>query len=117
MARNVKSASGLSRRKCRPCRPGSRPLSDGREYLGKLNGWDREGGKISRRFRFKDYGQVAAFVNAVAWIAQAEDHHPDVEFGTRTCRVSYSTHAAGGLTENDFICAAKIDLIYGNPKT
>jgi 4a-hydroxytetrahydrobiopterin dehydratase len=52
-----------------------------------------------------------AFVNALAWIAHAEDHHPDIEVGYRNCHVRYSTHAIGGLSENDFICAAKIDAL------
>ena len=52
-----------------------------------------------------------AFVNALAWVAHAEDHHPDIEVGYNSCHVRYSTHAIGGLSENDFICAAKIDAL------
>ena len=66
---------------------------------------------ISRRFGFKNYYQTIAFVNAVAWIANAEDHHPDLEVSYKNCTVNYSTHSLGGLSPNDFICAAKIDAL------
>ena len=66
---------------------------------------------ISRTFRFKNYYQTLAFVNALAWIAHGEDHHPDLEVGYNRCLVRYSTHAVGGLSENDFICAARIDAL------
>jgi 4a-hydroxytetrahydrobiopterin dehydratase len=66
---------------------------------------------ISRTFRFKNYYQTLAFVNALAWIAHGEDHHPELEVGYNRCLVRYSTHAVGGLSENDFICAAKIDAL------
>jgi len=66
---------------------------------------------ISRTFRFKNYYQTLAFVNALAWIAHGEDHHPDLEVGYNRCLVRYSTHTVGGLSENDFICAARIDAL------
>jgi 4a-hydroxytetrahydrobiopterin dehydratase len=66
---------------------------------------------ISRTFRFRDYYQTLAFVNALAWIAHSEDHHPDLEVGYNRCLVRYSTHAVGGLSDNDFICAARIDAL------
>jgi len=66
---------------------------------------------ISRTFRFSNYYQTLAFVNALAWIAHGEDHHPDLEVGYNRCLVRYSTHAVGGLSENDFICAARIDAL------
>ena len=71
-----------------------------------------DGGKgIQRTFSFKNYYQTMAFVNALAWVAHAEDHHPDLTVGYNRCVVNYSTHSVGGLSENDFICAARIDLL------
>jgi 4a-hydroxytetrahydrobiopterin dehydratase len=66
---------------------------------------------ISRTFRFRNYYQTLAFVNALAWIAHGEDHHPDLEVGYNRCLVRYSTHTVNGLSENDFICAARIDAL------
>lgn len=72
---------------------------------------DTIGNEISRTCRFGNYYQTIAFVNALAWVAHAEDHHPDLEVGYNRCRIRYSTHAIGGLSENDFICAARIDAL------
>lgn len=69
------------------------------------------GAGISRTFRFKNYYQTIAFVNALAWVAHTQDHHPDLEVAYNRCRVQYSTHSVGGLSENDFICAAHIDRL------
>lgn len=66
---------------------------------------------LNRTFKFKNYYQTIAFVNSVAWIAHQEDHHPDLQVSYNQCSVSYSTHSVNGLTDNDFICAAKIDDI------
>ena len=66
---------------------------------------------IRREFKFKDFYRTMSFVNALAHIANLEDHHPDLELGYNYCRVLFTTHAIGGLSENDFICAAKIDRI------
>jgi 4a-hydroxytetrahydrobiopterin dehydratase len=68
--------------------------------------------EISRDFNFKNYYQTMAFVNAIAWMAHRENHHPDLEVGYNHCLVRYSTHALGGLSENDFICAAKVDRLF-----
>ena len=70
-----------------------------------------DGKGIQRTFRFKNYYQTIAFVNALAWVAHAEDHHPDLAVGYNRCTVNYSTHSVGGLSENDFICAARIDAL------
>lgn len=83
------------------------------ENIRLLAGWKREGFAITRTFTFKNYHQTMAFVNAVAWIAHRENHHPDISFGYKSCTVRYTTHAIGGLSENDFICAAKIDALIG----
>jgi len=69
------------------------------------------GAAIRRTVRFKNYYQTIAFVNALAWIAHAEDHHPDLEVGYNRCVVNFSTHSAGGLSANDFICAAHLDAL------
>ena len=79
--------------------------------LKGVQGWAYTGGMIRKTFDFKNYYQTMAFVNALAWIAHREDHHPDIEVGYKRCHVRYSTHSIGGLSENDFICAAKIDAL------
>ena len=66
---------------------------------------------IVRTFTFSNYYQTLAFINSVAQIAHKQDHHPDTCFGYKQCEITYSTHSVGGLSLNDFICAAKIDLI------
>ncbi len=103
----------LSARHCKPCEGGTPPLGkeEAERLLAALRGWHLLDGAIARRFEFKNYYQTMAFVNAVAWIAHNEDHHPDLEVSYRFCRVSYTTHAVGGLSENDFICAAKVDAL------
>ena len=70
-----------------------------------------DGRSLRRAFGFRDFHHTMAFLNAVAWIANAEDHHPDFEAGYDYCRMTLSTHSVGGLSENDFICAAKIDAL------
>jgi 4a-hydroxytetrahydrobiopterin dehydratase len=81
--------------------------------LAQFPQWQRvdEGRAIQRDFSFDSYWAGLGFVNAVAWIAQQEKHHPDIELGYKKARVKFSTHAANGLTENDFICAAKVDRL------
>ena len=66
---------------------------------------------LKRALKFKDFYRTMSFVNAVAHIANVEDHHPDLEVGYNYCRITYSTHSIGGLSQNDFICAAKIDRL------
>ena len=103
----------LKRRHCVPCEGGVPPLDPERVTALKpqIPGWEILGNRISRTFRFKDFSDTMAFVNAVAWVATREDHHPDLEVGYSTARVVYWTHAIGGLSENDFICAARIDAL------
>ena len=76
--------------------------------LPDLPGWATEGLAITRTWKFADHYEVMAFVNALAWISHREDHHPDMLVGYNTVKVSYSTHTAGGVTEKDLICAAKV---------
>lgn len=70
-----------------------------------------DGARISRDFTFHNFYETVAFVNALAWVANREDHHPDLEVSYKHCVVHFSTHAIGGLSENDFICAAKADAL------
>jgi len=104
----------LEARHCKPCEKGGSPLSDAdaERYLAELRGWESGRGAIGKRFEFKNYYQTMAFVNAVAWIAHSQGHHPDLEVSYNACRVSYMTHAVGGLSENDFICAARVDALF-----
>jgi len=103
----------LANRKCKPCDGGVAPYSvlQAGELLKSLKGWIIEDGKLVKLYAFKNYYQTMAFVNALAWISHREDHHPDLQVGYNKCRVEYSTHAIGGLSENDFICAAKCDAL------
>lgn len=81
------------------------------ELMQQLDGWEFLETRLRKDYQFKNYYQTIAFVNAIAWISHREDHHPDLEVGYNKCRVEYMTHAIGGLSENDFICAAKIDAL------
>ena len=106
----------LADRHCAPCRGGVEPYTteQARSALGSLAAdWrlTADGRHIQRDFKFKDFYRVMSFVNALAHIAHAEDHHPDLELGYTYCRVRYTTHEIKGLSENDFICAAKIDRL------
>ena len=108
--------SALNEQHCKPCEGGVSPLkrAAAEELLAELEeGWaiDEAGVELDRTFRFKDYHQTIAFVNQVAMMTHQEDHHPDLEVGYNRCRVRYSTHAIGGLSQNDFICAARIDRL------
>jgi 4a-hydroxytetrahydrobiopterin dehydratase len=103
-------------KRCKPCEGGAAPLAseEARTLLGELDpAWelDEERHEIRRSFSFKGYHQTIGFVNAVAWIANRENHHPDLEVGYNRCLVRYKTHVLGGLSENDFICAAKVDRL------
>lgn len=84
-------------------------------HLVGLPGWAvvEEGQAITRTFRFADYYRTMAFVNALAYVAHEQDHHPDLGVHYDRCVVRYSTHDVGGLSENDFICAAKANVLAG----
>ncbi len=107
------SASDLSSKTCKPCEGGTLPMSDDEinRLIPALKQWERKENAITKIFHFKNYYQTMAFVNATAWISHQENHHPDLEVGFDSCGVRYTTHAIGGLSENDFICAAKIDRL------
>jgi 4a-hydroxytetrahydrobiopterin dehydratase len=103
----------LLQQHCKPCEAGMPPLARDAidRFLARVPGWELSDGELVRTFSFKNYYQTVSFVNAVAWLAHREDHHPDMEFGYKTCTVRYCTHSIGGLSENDFICAAKINAL------
>ena len=109
----------LVNKHCVPCHGGVSALNAGEAHTmlkrllngGGADGWKivEDGKALKREFKFADFYRAMSFVNAVAHVANAEDHHPDIECGWGYCRIRYQTHAIGGLHENDFICAAKID--------
>ena len=106
--------SPLATRKCIPCEGGVAPLRQDEvsRLLKQLQGWESAGGKIAKTYSFTNFYQTMAFVNTAAWISHREDHHPDMTVGYNKCRIEYMTHAIGGLSENDFICAAKLDRLF-----
>ena len=105
----------LTTRKCKPCEGGVPKLTESEigTLLGQLHDWSYREGALEKAFAFRNYHETMAFVNATAWISHREDHHPDLTVGYNRCEVRYWTHAIGGLSENDFICAAKIDALFG----
>jgi 4a-hydroxytetrahydrobiopterin dehydratase len=108
--------SELTEKKCVPCEGGVAPLTrpEAEKLMGQLQAdWklSDDGKSLHREWKFRNFYHTMSFVNAVAHIANAEDHHPDLEVGWGYCRMKYSTHAIDGLSENDFICAAKIDAL------
>ena len=108
----------LSGKHCVPCDGGAKALTPdaARQLMQNLAAdWrlDTDNKAIRRAFSFKNFYRTMSFVNAVAHIANTEDHHPDLEVGYNYCRIKFSTHAIDGLSENDFICAAKIDGLNG----
>jgi 4a-hydroxytetrahydrobiopterin dehydratase len=94
-------------------RAGAPRLSDTelRQRLGALPGWEYADNRLTKTFRFANYYETMAFVNAVAYIAHREDHHPDLSVHYNQVVASYSTHDAGGVTLNDCICAAKVEAL------
>jgi 4a-hydroxytetrahydrobiopterin dehydratase len=110
----TRTVADLASGKCRPCEGGVAPLTEPevRKLLQQLDGWEQAGNRIAKTYLFKNYYQTMAFVNAAAWISHREDHHPDLTVGYNQCRAEYTTHAIGGLSENDFICAAKLDRLF-----
>jgi 4a-hydroxytetrahydrobiopterin dehydratase len=97
------------------CQPleGQPPMSEVQitAHLARVAGWSLVDGAIEKTYHFDDYHRTIAFVNALAWVAHREDHHPDLQVGYNRCTVRYSTHSVGGISVNDFICAARIDAL------
>jgi len=107
----------LSQAHCLPRRGSEHKLSEARvrELLPEVPGWEliEEGHALSKIYSFKNYYETMAFVNALAYMAHREDHHPDLGVHYNRCVVRFSTHDVGGLSENDFICAAKTEALVG----
>lgn len=101
--------------RCVACEGGVPPLNPAEvsTYLSQLDSWQlsADGKSISKRFTFKGFYAAMAFANAIGWMAGRENHHPDLQVGYGYCTVVYTTHAIGGLSKNDFICAAKVDAL------
>lgn len=118
--------SELSQKRCLPCEGGVAPMTKEQiqKSLKEVSQWQlgsqiikKEAGEIAadyiyRDYHFNNYYKTMAFVNAIAWMAHQQDHHPDLLVGYNHCTVQYSTHAIQGLSENDFICAAKVDELF-----
>ena len=109
------TACNLSDKKCVPCEGGIPPLTSAEinKLLVNLKSWSVNSDQkaISKSYAFKNFYHTMSFVNAIAWIANQENHHPDLKVGYNYCEVTYTTHAIKGLSENDFICAAKVDML------
>jgi 4a-hydroxytetrahydrobiopterin dehydratase len=109
------TANDLLQRKCRHRDTG---LADTEvaSYLAAVDGWTLKDGKIVKNFAFKNYYRTMAFVNALAYVIHAEDHHPELTVTYNRCAVAFNTHSvnggSGGISENDFICAAKLNALY-----
>lgn len=107
--------SDLSQKHCESCEGIGQALTPEqvKNLIPQLNSkWAVEDNRrIKRSFNFKNFYETMAFANAIAWIANQENHHPDLEIGYNYCHVNFMTHALNGLTHNDFICAAKIDRL------
>ncbi|MEE2657842.1 MAG: 4a-hydroxytetrahydrobiopterin dehydratase [Candidatus Latescibacterota bacterium] len=103
----------LTSKVCQPCEGGVDPMTP--EEIGakldQVEEWEYTDGYLARSFSFNNYYQTISFVNAVAWVANRERHHPVLEVQFRSCTVKYWTHAINGISENDFICAAKINQL------
>ncbi|MGC4064439.1 MAG: 4a-hydroxytetrahydrobiopterin dehydratase [Polyangiaceae bacterium] len=102
--------------KCVPCEGGTAPIAENEiaDLLRRIPLWSRcsDGPGIQRTFRFSDYLASISFITAVAWMAEREGHHPLVDLGYKQCTIRYYTHAINGLSQNDFICAAKVDDLF-----
>jgi 4a-hydroxytetrahydrobiopterin dehydratase len=104
--------SNLLSQRCKDVRGGT-AMNDAqlRDHLAMVSGWRLHDGAIEKTFTFANYHETMAFVNALAWISHAENHHPDLAVSYGRCVVRYNTHDVGGISVNDFICAAKADAL------
>ena len=108
--------TSLAEQRCKPCEGGVAPLTldEAQALMKQVSGdWKlaADGKSIRAEWKFRNFYHTVSFVNAAAHIANAEDHHPDMEVGYGYCRMTFNTHAIGGLSQNDFICAAKVDAL------
>jgi len=95
------------------CKQGAAAMSAQavRDHLAQMSGWRDADGAIEKTFAFKGWLETVAFVDALAWMCHVEDHHPEINVQFDRCRVRFATHSAGGVSMNDFICAAKADAL------
>ncbi|HSD71762.1 MAG TPA: 4a-hydroxytetrahydrobiopterin dehydratase [Thermoanaerobaculia bacterium] len=114
-------AHSLAAKTCVPCRGGIPPLTEekAREFVAATPGWTlaESGTRLFRRFEFRDFKAAIEFVNRVADLAEQEGHHPDIAIHWNKVELTLWTHKIGGLHENDFILAAKVDRLLDEPKT
>jgi 4a-hydroxytetrahydrobiopterin dehydratase len=113
MSANTDIINNLANQQCKPYTEATPALSQKQIFilLQQLDGWEQHGTVIEKTVKFSNFHQAMSFVNAVAWISNQEDHHPELTISYNKCKVEYTTHAVNGLTENDFICAAKVDAL------
>lgn len=107
-------SSSLADRKCVPCREGATPMTEAQiaALLGQLEGWTVEKGHhLTKTYRFADFARALAFVNRVGAVAEEQGHHPDISFTWGRARIDIWTHKIDGLTESDFVLAAKCDRV------
>lgn len=108
-------ASDLAARHCVPCTGATPPMDRARaeKAVAALDGWALSGDAttITRRWQVKGFARAVQMANVAAWLGERQGHHPDVRFGWGYCEVAFTTHAAGGLTDNDLICAARLNAL------
>ena len=113
--KQMNTVCDLTNKSCVPCEGGVPTLSreEAQNFLKDVPDWNLsdDNNSISRRFEFKGFYKCMAFINAMAWVANSENHHPDFSAGYNYCEVTFTTHAIDGLSENDFICAAKLNAL------
>ena len=108
----MKTVAQLLVSHCREVKGAAMSDVDVRAQLAVLDRWVVDSGALTKVYHFKNYYETLAFVNALAYIAHREDHHPDLRVGYNRCEVRYNTHSVNGISENDFISAAKADALY-----
>ena len=108
----------LTDKHCVPCEGGVDAIerNAAEQMLADIPGWSlsEDSKMINRRFEFKGFFRTMSFINAMAWVVNNENHHPDFSAGYNYCEVGFTTHAIDGLSENDFICAAKVNALVEN---
>ncbi len=104
----------LAHKQCKPCIGSDAPLTQDEinTLIRQLDHWMQYDRIIGKTYEFRNHYETMAFVNALAWISNREEHHPDLTLGYNKCHVEYTTHAINGLSLNDFICAAKVDSLF-----
>ena len=105
----------LADKTCEPCAGGIAHFdaATARDHVARLTDWtlSDDATQITRRFSFKGFAKAVEMANLAAWLGNKQGHHPDIAFGWGYCAVTFTTHEAGGLTENDLICAARLDAL------